>query len=409
MTFVNLHTHDCKGSVRDAIATPDGICKRIKELGQTTYAITNHGSTSSLLTHYKLAKKYGLKFIFGLEAYICDDITIHDKYDYKHLCLFAKDVTGYKNILKMATISYHDGFYQKPRIDWSILMEHKDGLVISSACLGGIFGLHKEDGTYDEQAIYEVAKKYKAAFGNDFYVELQTNQMKDQLTLNPILVRIAKELQLQLVATCDAHYVYKEDAKAHRAWLNIETNKGDENGYYQTDDFFLHSEDEVRANLDYLGSAVVEESIRNTNEIADKCSNVEIKFGEDNFPVFKCDNQVEKVKEICRKGWKAKINGHIPKDKQKPYLDRFLHEMDILTKANYLNMMLITWDYMNYGKSIGIRFGCGRGSVGSSLVAYLMDLTKVDPVKYNLTFSRFCNLSRVTTADKVILSSARET
>ena len=394
--FINLHTHDSKGSVRDAIAIPEQITARVKELGQTAYAITNHGSTSSLLTHYKLAKKAGLKFVFGLEAYICTHIGIKDR-DYKHICLFAKDMTGYLNILKMATISYDKGFYYKPRIDGNILREHLDGLIISSACLGGILVFKKEDGSLDEMATYEELLKCKNDFGDNFYVEFHTNQMQEQIEFNKLLYKMCNDLNItNIIATCDAHYVLKEQAWIHRYWNGIDEN--DEQAYYQTDDFYLHSEDEVYKALSYLPKEFVKQCVDNTVKLTDRC-NVELKFGEDNFPIYKCDSQIEKVKEICRIGWKDKIIPFIPKDNRQVYLDRFLEEMNILEKANYLNMMLITWDYMKWGQDHGIRFGVGRGSVGGSLVAYLMDITKVDPVKNNLYFSRFCNLHRVTTAD----------
>lgn len=392
----NLHTHDCKGSIRDAIAQPEDIVKRIKELGQTAYAITNHGSTSSLLTHYILAKKAGLKFIFGLEAYICSDITIKDR-DYHHICLLAKNETGYQNILKLATYSYDKGFYRKPRIDFAKLFECKEGLIVTSACLGGILGLKNEKGEFDKQAIYDTAKQYKEVFGEDFYLELHTNTMQEQAVFNRILVDTSIRLKIHYIAACDAHYVYKSEARTHRLWNQIEENE--ENGYYQTDDFYLHSEQEMLDSLSYLGDDIAHEAVANTDKVADLC-NVEIKFGEDNFAVFDCDSQLEKVKEICRVGWRNKVIPNVPKSERQPYLDRLLSELDILQKANYLNMMLIVWDYMSQCSKKGIRFGTGRGSVGGSLVAYLMDLTKVDPIKYNLIFSRFCNLSRVTPADK---------
>lgn len=395
--FINLHTHDCKGSVRDAIAVPEQITERIKELGQTAYAITNHGSTSSLLTHYKLAQKAGLKFIFGLEAYICSEILIKDR-DYKHICLFAKNYQGYLNILKMATISYDKGMYYKPRIDWNILNKYKEGIIITSACLGGILGIFNKDGSLNKQAIDDEVLRCKNDFGDDFYIEIHTNQMSQQIEFNKFLYELCEKYHIQPIATCDAHYVLKEQAWVHRYWNGIDDN--DEQGYYQSDDFYLHSEEEVYQKLRYLPYEFIQRCVDNTQRLADLCE-VHPVFGEDNFPVYKCDNssQLEKVKEICRTGWKNKIIPFISKENRSKYLDRLLEEFNILEKANYLNMMLITWDYMNWGQEHGIRFGVGRGSVGGSLVAYLMDITKVDPVKHKLFFSRFCNLHRVTTAD----------
>ena len=395
--FINLHTHDCKGSIRDAIAKPLEIAERVKELGQTGYAITNHGSTSSLLTHYKICKKLGLKFIFGLEAYITDFVTVKERGDYKHICLLAKNYQGYLNILKLATISYkEENFYYKPRIDWNILKDHLNGLIITSACLGGILGLKNEDGLFKVAEIQSKAKQFKDMFGDNFYIEVHTNEMKEQVEFNHILYNLCKVYDIKPIAACDAHYVLKSEAWIHRYWNGIDEN--DENGYYQTDDFYLHSEDEVRGKLKYLPSDFVEQCISNTVEIMNRCD-VELPMGEDNFPIYQCESQVEAVKAICRDGWRNKIIPAIPNSQRQEYLDRFLEEMNVLEKANYLNMMLITWDYMRWGKENGIRFGTGRGSVGGSLVAYLMDLTKVDPVKHSLTFSRFCNLERVTTAD----------
>ena len=395
--FINLHTHDCKGSIRDAIAKPREIAERIKELGQDGYAITNHGSTSSLLTHYKICQKLGLKFVFGLEAYITDFVTVKERGDYKHICLFAENYEGYLNILRLATLSYkEENFYYKPRIDWNMLRNHLNGLIISSACLGGILNFRNEDGSFNKKAIEDEAVKLKNEFKDNFYIEIHTNTMPEQIEFNKILCEICDIYEIKAIACCDAHYVVKEDAWVHRYWNGIDDN--DENGYYQTDDFYLHSEDEVRKKLSYLPMWFREECIDATREVFTRC-NVELPLGENNFPIYDCSNQVEEVKAICREGWRNKVIPAIPNSQRQKYLDRFLEEMNVLEKANYLNMMLITWDYMKWGKENRIRFGTGRGSVGGSLVAYLMDLTQVDPVKHSLTFSRFCNLERVTTAD----------
>lgn len=395
--FWQLHNHSSKGSIRDSISDVEAIAKRVKDLGQLGYALSDHGSTSALLTSYKICKKLGLKFIFGLEAYITSDIRIKERNDYRHICLWAKDLTGYRNLMKLATRSYKEGFYYKPRIDWKMLREHKEGLIIGSACMGGLLGIQNEDGSWNEQEIWHEIDRCVNDFGNDFYVEIHTNQIPEQIALNKLLYEICTNQNVQCIATCDAHYINKEDAWVHRYWNGIDDN--DEQGYYQTDDFYLHSEDEVRQALSYLPAEFVDECISNTQVIADRC-NVEIPFGEDNFPYFPTPNgQLEYVKEICRQGWRDKIIGKVPKSEWQVYVDRLNEEFNTLEKANYLNMLLIVWEYMNWGQKQGIRFGVGRGSVGGSLVAYLMDITKVDPIKNKLYFSRFCNLERVTTAD----------
>lgn len=395
--YWSLHNHSSKGSIRDSISDVEAIAKRVKDLGQLGYSLTDHGSTSALLTSYKICKKLGLKFIFGLEAYITSDIRIKERNDYRHICLWAKDLTGYRNLMKLATRSYKEGFYYKPRIDWKMLREHKEGLIIGSACMGGLLGIQNEDGSWNEQEIWHEIDRCVNDFGNDFYVEIHTNQIPEQIVLNKLLYEICTNQNVPCIATCDAHYINKEDAWVHRYWNGIDDN--DEQGYYQTDDFYLHSEDEVRQALSYLPAEFVDECISNTQVIADRC-NVEIPFGEDNFPYFPTPNgQLEYVKEICRQGWRDKIIGKVPKLEWQVYVDRLNEEFDTLEKANYLNMMLIVWEYMCWGQKQGIRFGVGRGSVGGSLVAYLMDITKVDPIKHKLYFSRFCNLERVTTAD----------
>ena len=396
--FINLHTHDCKGSIRDAIAKPKDINKRVKDLGQLGYAITNHGSTSSLLTHYNLCCKNGLKFVFGLEAYITDNIYIKERGDYKHICLFAKNLTGYKNILKLATISYSEGFYYKPRIDWQTLIEHKDGLIIGSACMGGILGIEDADGQWNINAMSSTIEKYKKEFGDDFYIEIHTNQMPEQISMNKTLYNLCKFYKVQPLATCDSHYVYQDEAWIHKRWLGIDS-ENDENSYYTTDDFYIHSEEEVRKDLSYMDKDFVELSIQNTVKVFNDC-NVEIDYNTNNFPVFKCDNQLEKVKEICRTGWRNKVMNKVPKEEQQKYLDQLLYEFEVLEKTKYLNLMLITWEFINWAKENGIRCGTGRGSSGSSLVSYLMGITEVDPIKHNLSFFRFCNPERVTSADK---------
>lgn len=404
--FVNLHTHT-HYSLRDGIAKPVDIVKRVAELGQYGFAITDHGTTSGLMDGYKCVQKfneqmekdgnnYRMKFIFGAEFYFTPDVSIKDRKLY-HLVLLAKDNVGYKNLLKLMTMA-HQNFYYKPRIDYDILKGNTDGLICTSACIGGILGIKNDNNTWCQESIAERIQEFQRLFNNDFYIEIHTNQMKEQKLYNQMVIDMAMKYNVPLIAAVDAHYVYEKDANVHRMWINIEKEKEDGDGYYSTDDYFIMSGQQVAERLSYLPADIVSQAILNTHVIAEQC-NVTVEFGGKNYPIFQAENQVEMLKEICRDGWRKKIMHRIPKEQQEQYANQVKHELNILEKADYINYFLITWDMLKWARENGIKTGVGRGSVVGSLVAYLMDITKLDPIKNDLVFERFAHLERISPPD----------
>lgn len=423
--FVNLHTHThySNSGMLDSITKTADLIKRIGELNQPAVAITDHGTVCGLIDGYNQVEKYNkenntnIKFIFGSEFYFVDDVEIKER-NYYHLVLIAKNQIGYKNLLQLTTLAAQN-FYYKPRIDWSMLKQYSEGLIATSACIGGILNItktekacigiveddiitgHKEEEiiSWDRSAVVSRLNRFVDIFKDDFYIELHTNTQDKQKEFNINVLELAKGYNIPMVACVDAHYVYKNQASIHRVFVGVQEN--DENGYYATDDYFVMSSDEVRERLFYIDRAIVNKAISNTVIIADKC-NVIINKTEKNYPVFNVDNQLERLKEICRVGWKNKIMPFIPKEQWKEYGDRANEELAVLVECDYINYFLITHDMIDWCENRAepkIMTGVGRGSVGGSLVAYLMGITKIDPIKTGLLFSRFAHTARISPPD----------
>ena len=386
MSFVSLHNHSMF-SIFDGFSKIPDLVSRVKSLGQTAVSLTEHGTLSSVLPFYKECLKNNIKPIIGSEFYFCPNVTIRDRKQMYHLIVLAKNNTGYRNLLELDTLAYQN-FYYKPRIDIDMLKEHKDGLIVLSACMGSI--LNTDNGGYWVQQFHEV-------FASDFYLEIQANTMEDQRVYNEKIIGFSRSLQIPLVITSDAHYPSQEDAKYHKLWVNL--NKG-ENDYYPTDDFFIMTEDDIYARTKYIPKDIIATAIENTGLIAEFC-NVTIEVTGNHFPIFPVDDQMKAVKDICRIGWKQKILSKIPKERLREYQSRLLEELQVLEKCNYLNYLLITHDILNWCKEHEILTGIGRGSCGGSLVCYLMDITKIDPIEHGLLFQRFVNVERITSADKL--------
>lgn len=399
--FVNLHVHTHK-SLFDATAKEEDIAKRVAELGEIGFGISDHGTTSALVTGYKEAKKKGLKFVFGAEFYIVNDMTIKDSRKNWHLCIYAKNNIGYKNMLKLMTIAHKDGFYYKPRIDFDLLRKYSEGLIVTSACIGGILNIQntvvKDDveiKVWDSEAAKERAILMKEIIGEHFFIEVHTYQDPEQFEYNQKISDLARELGIPLLAACDSHYVYKHEADTHRKWKGI--GEDDESGYYQTDDFFLHSEEEVREKLAYLPGDVVDEAIKNTVTITELC-NVTLPFGEKHYPIFPVDDHVAYIRKICEDNWCEKVTAR-GKDEE-ACRKRYEYEMSILERVDYINYLLITWDILiRFCDINNIYRDVGRGSVAGCYVAFLMGITKLDPLDYGLLFERFCNPDRVSPGD----------
>lgn len=380
--FTHLHVHS-DHSLFDGYQTIDEILNRVKELGQEAVAITEHGTMASIIEFHKKTLEQDIKPIIGCEFYFCEDKFIKDRAFTHHLILLAKNETGYMNLKKLNKIAFNkdDGhFYFKPRIDSKELTEYSDGLICLSACLASI--INTEDGE-------KWVQYFKNIFGNDFYLEVQPHPIDEQKEYNFKLLSYCAKYKVKAVVTTDAHYSKKEDAAWHKKWIGLQ--KGE---YYTTDTNYLWSEDEL-LNSNFLPQNITRELIRNTQEITNKIEIYDLAPAGNHFPTYPTNNACEKIKEICRSVWKDKV----PQGHYKEYGDRFLYELSMLEKCGYTNYLLLTWDFLNWCKRNNIFTGVGRGSVGGSVVAWLLGIHHVDPIKYNLLFERFCNPERVSAPD----------
>ena len=383
--YISLHNHSCY-SIFDGYSKIPEMVARAKSLGQHSLAITEHCTLSSIVPFYKECHKNNINPVLGNEFYFCPDVTIRDRQQMHHLILLAKTREGYKNLLTLTTLAFQNMFY-KARIDVSMLKQHSRGLVCLSACMASI--LNTDNGEY-------WAQEFKNIFGSDFYCEIQANSMDEQKDYNRKIIAMARDLQIPLVITSDSHYPTKADVRYHKYWVNL--NKG-ENNYYPTEDFWIKGESDVRHEMSAdIPQDALDEAIANTEKIARECV-VDITVTGDNFPVFPCEDFVKSVNEICRNNWKSKVVSRVSPEEIPKYIERYKYEMKVLKQCNYLNYLLITHDILNWCKTQDILTGIGRGSCGGSLVCYLMDITKIDPIETNLMFERFVNPERVSSAD----------
>lgn len=382
--MIHLHNHTTIESIRDAYSKIPELVFRAKELGMNAIAVTGHGSMTSSIQFYEECHKQGIKAILGLEAYFTPDVTIKDRTQTYHLVLLAYTQQGYRNLIKLNTEA-HQNYYYKPRVDPEILEKYHEGIVCLSACMGSI--INTDNGEY-------WAIKFREIFGGKFYLEILTETTEDQREYNQKVVALADKLGIELALTSDSHYVYKSQAAAHRAFVK----QGKDNDYYPTDDLYLKSEDEAREAVSYLPKDIVDKAIANTHVIADM-SEVNACIKGNLMPKYDSDDTVEELRNLCRQGWKTKITPRIPKGERQVYVDRFNYELDVLIKGNYVDYMLIINDILRWCRDNGYLHGFGRGSVGGSLVAYLLGIVAVDPIENSLLFERFLNPSRVTQAD----------
>lgn len=441
--FIGLHRHS-HYSKRDAIAKIPDMVKRIGELGQSAWALTDHGTTSGLMEAYKETIKYNkenhtnIKFIFGMEAYWIPNYYIKDRKASCHLILLAKNETGYKNLLKLSTIGYGNkgespqNYFYTMRLTTEDIVKHKDGLIVSSACMGGILNPQTEEG-WDKELAYERANTFKNIFGKDFYLEIQCATEERQKDYNKRIVQMSHDLDIPVYVTEDSHYVNQNEAHIHRRWLGLDLKPKDWDSwqpyleyeefwtpqqrekehkrfkadfekrfaYYQTDDYYIHSEQQVRDSLD-LPSEVIDEAIQTTVDVANKCEQVHIRFGEKHYPVFDVPKGETPLSQMCKlvaKGYKEKVENKVDESLYPKYKEQIQHEITVLDKIGYTNYMLMTEDFVRGCHDMGIRTGIGRGSVGGCLVAYLMDITRIDPIKYGLIFERFAHDKRSSSAD----------
>ena len=399
MSFTHLHVHTGY-SLLDGSCKIKEIISRAKELNMTSLAITDHGVMYGVIDFYKEAKAQGIKPILGCEVYVSPSSRFEKQAKqgdrYYHLILLAKNNKGYENLTKIVSKGFTEGFYYKPRIDFELLQEYHEGIIALSACLAGEIPKLISRGREDDAR--KAAQKYKELFGEDsFYLELQNHGIPEQKYVNQVLVKIGKELDIPLVATNDIHYINAEDAKAHDILLCIQTSKtvsDPDRMRYEGGQFFLKSEDEMKALFPYAQDAV-----ENTGKIADMCD-VEIKFGDTKLPEYPVPNQMsakEYLESLCQSGFERNYTDDYPNREE--IKSRMYYELGVIEKMGYIDYFLIVWDYINYARSKGISVGPGRGSAAGSVVSYCLGITDIDPIKYNLIFERFLNPERVSMPD----------
>ncbi len=395
--FVHLHLHT-EYSLLDGACRLGPLMERVKELGQTAVAITDHGVMYGCVDFYKAAQKAGIKPIIGCELYVAPR-TRFDKiyeldYDPWHLVLLCKNEVGYRNLIKLCSAGFTEGFYNKPRVDWDLLQQHAEGLICLSACLAGEVQNLLMQGNYD--AAREVALRYDALFGRgNYYLELQDHGIPEQKQVNAGLIALHKETGIPLVATNDAHYLRREDNKMHDVLLCIQTGKTleDENRMrFSGTEFYVKSGDEMLALF-----PEVPEAMANTVKIAEMC-NYDFVFGKYHLPAFQLPegetDALAYMEKLCDQGFARRYP-----DGPQEYRDRLRYELDMIARMGFVEYFLIVSDFVNYAKSRGIPVGPGRGSGAGSMAAYCMNITDVDPMRYSLFFERFINPERVSMPD----------
>ncbi len=405
--FVHLHNHT-HYSLLDAMATPKDLLEAAKDDNQPAIALTDHGVMFGCLEFTKLSKKIGVKPIIGMEAYVANgtrfdkNLKTKDgrrKKNYFHLVMLAKNEVGYKNLLKLTTLGHTEGFYYKPRIDRELVEKYSEGIIVSSACIGGVVNNHLVND--DMEAAMEDARFYQRVFGEDFYLEIQNHfQPADKIILDKV-PQIAKELGIKMIATNDIHYMKKEHAVAHNVLLLIRdsnaANSGQANIYdlrYKTPEFYFKTQAEMKDIFKEYP-----EALENTLEIADKC-NYGVETGKIYMPEFpipeesKAENLDEYLTELTWKGIKEKYD--VITDEIKA---RTEYELGVIINMKFPGYFLITQDFINAAKDRGVRVGPGRGSAAGSIVAYALGITNIDPIPYHLLFERFLNPERVNMPD----------
>ncbi len=398
--FVHLHLHT-EYSLLDGMAKISSAVKKAKALDMPAIAMTDHGNMYGAVAFYNTCQKVGIKPILGTEFYVCDDLTQKGKLkvddgegykDRRHLVLLAKDETGYKNLSLLNAIAFRDGFYYKPRVDLKTVAEHSEGLVCLSACLGG--DIPQAILRHDNEKAENLVKWFKDVFKDDFYLELQNHGLEDQAYVNSQLRVFAKKYGIKTVVTNDVHYINKDDAETQDVLMCVQTGRtvdDPDRMKMPNDEFYLKSYDELATvfpnDLDALDTTV---------EIADKC-NFDFVFGKYKFPHYIPENgktPMEFIRDLIDEGVKIKYG-----KETKEIRDRIEMELAVIEKQGFIEYYLIVWDYINAARKMGISVGPGRGSGAGSIVAYLINITDIDPLKYGLYFERFLNSERVSAPD----------
>jgi len=439
--FTHLHLHT-EYSLLDGANKLSNLISRAKELGMESIAMTDHGNMFGAIDFYKQMKSAGLKPIIGIEGYIHNAEDISDKSTKQrfHICLYAKNKKGYQNLMYLSSKAFIDGFYYFPRINKKELKEHSEGLICSSACLQGEVSWHLnlsernvKNGAGGYEVAKEVALEYKEIFGDDFYLEIMRHGIADQLNIDKQLLQLSKETGIKLIATNDTHYTYPNDAQYHEAFMCIGMNKlydDPKRLRHSVHEFYVKSPDEMARLF-----ADIPEAIANTQEIVDKIEDFSPIVKTPTPPNFKFTKEYAKLDGLdidneddpklppdateeqkkayrsaadkndaqyfiykCREGLEKRLK-IVPKERHQEYRDRLEFEMDVINSMKFPGYMMIVWDFVKEAKKMGVAVGPGRGSAAGSLVAYSLEITDIDPMKYDLLFERFLNPERVSMPD----------
>lgn len=394
--FVHLHVHS-DYSLLDGAAKVQNIIESVKNHGQTAVALTDHGAMYGVVDFYRAATDAGIKPIIGCEVYIAEgklsEKSARER-EYSHLVLLCKNETGYKNLMKLSSIGFLDGFYYKPRIDYETLEQHAEGLICLSACLAGDIPQALLHG--DEDKAYDIAKRLKNLFGEDFYIEIQDHSLTDEKIVLPRLVQLAEKLEIPLVATNDTHYINKEDAEAQDILMCIQTVSRQDEGHltFGTDEFYIKSAEEMKRLF-----AAHPEALENSVKIAEKC-NLELDFKTTYLPEFAVPggkNHAEYLRELTQAGLEKRYN--MSGEMKTTLVERLNYELSTIEEMGFTDYFLIVSDFIGFAKSNKIEVGPGRGSAAGSLVAYCLGITDIDPIRYNLFFERFLNPERISMPD----------
>lgn len=402
MSFTHLHLHT-QYSLLDSSSKIPELVDRAVELGMDALAITDHGVMYGVIDFYEECKKKGIKPILGCEVYVAPKSRFQKESEggkkYHHLVLLAENEVGYKNLMKLVSRGFTEGFYYKPRVDYELLETFHEGLIATSACLGGIVSTNLRTATYEEAK--KEALRLNQIFGEgNFFLELQDHGQQIEKAVNQYLVQLSKETGIPLIATNDCHYVRQEDAVSHDVLLCIGTQKklSDEDRMrYEGDQYYLKSEEEMRSLFHSIP-----EALENTKKIAGRC-NVEIKFGEYHLPKYPIPDGKDAysyLREVCEEGflWRYPSEKYSLKEMEE-LRERLEYELTTISNMGFVDYFLIVWDYIRFAKENDIIVGAGRGSAAGSMVSYCLQITDIDPIKYNLLFERFLNPERLTMPD----------
>ena len=433
--FVPLHIHT-EYSLLDGMIRVKDLVQYAADNELPGIAITDHGVMYSAIEFYELAEKYHINPLIGCEFYVhTGDIHVHDSANNPlyHLILIAKNDKGYKNLIKLVSTAWCEGFYYKPRINFELLKEHSEGLICASACLGGEVLQHflKDE----KEEAYAVVQRYKELFGDDYYIELQDHNLEEQKRTNPMLMKLAKDLDIKMIITNDSHYLKKEDADAQDTLLCLQTNanKDDEKRFsFPNNEFYIKSKEEMRKAFSWMDDDTFEQCCANTEEVCNKC-HVEIELHNAPLPhydvpdefIFTSDDVDEKIIERLKKknktekkedvleeakyiqgienylehivfeGLKKRYGDPIPDS----IIERAKYELGVINQMGFPAYFMITWDFIHFAKTHDIPVGPGRGSAAGSVVAYALEITDIDPIYHKLLFERFLNPERFTMPD----------